>query len=149
MTREEKIKLAIEKGFTYDEVNGKVYGIKGKEIIGKTTSGYIVIKVRDDDNKTYFIRGHQFAYYYKYNKIVDCIDHKDGNKLNNKIDNLREVTRQQNQHNRPTAKGYIKIKEKFKSQIKINNKTIYLGMFNTEEEARKAYLEAKQKYHLI
>jgi hypothetical protein len=32
MTRLEKIQLAIEKGFTYDEVTGKIYGIYGKEI---------------------------------------------------------------------------------------------------------------------
>jgi len=28
MTREEKCKLAIEKGYTYDKITGKIYGIR-------------------------------------------------------------------------------------------------------------------------
>jgi hypothetical protein len=31
----------------------------------------------------------------------------------------------------------------------LNYKKIYLGDFNTEEEATNAYLEAKKKYHII
>jgi hypothetical protein len=67
----------------------------------------------------------------------------------NKIDNLRAVTHQQNQHNRTTAKGYTKHGNKFMSQIRLDNKNIYLGLYNTEQEARQAYLDAKEKYHLI
>lgn len=33
MTREEKCKLAIEKGFTYDEITGKVFSPYNKEPI--------------------------------------------------------------------------------------------------------------------
>ena len=31
----------------------------------------------------------------------------------------------------------------------LNGKHIYLGSFNTEEEARQSYLEAKKIYHII
>jgi hypothetical protein len=149
MTREEKIKLAIEKGFTYDEVSGKIYGVKGKEITSKVT-GYINIRFRNN-NKIYNLKGHQFVYYIKYQKTVEQIDHKDGDRTNNKIDNLREVNNQQNQHNRVTAKGFHfdRKSKKFISKIGLNNERLYLGSFNTEEEARLAYLDAKQKYHLI
>lgn len=37
MTREEKIKLAIYKGITYDATTGKVFGVRGKEIINKNS----------------------------------------------------------------------------------------------------------------
>jgi hypothetical protein len=78
------------------------------------------------------------------------IDHIDTNRSNNKLNNLRIVTTQQNGFNR-NAKGFSFDKRcnKFMSSIKINQKTIYLGRFNTEEEARQAYLDAKKIYHEI
>lgn len=149
MTRLEKIKLAIEKGFTYDEITGKIYSRFGNEIKCKI-NGYINLGIYHN-KKQYHLLGHQFAFYYKYKKIVEQIDHKDGNRSNNRIDNLREVTYQQNHHNRTTAKGYCfnKTRNKFISQIMLNNKNIYLGRFDTEQEARQAYLDAKKIYHII
>lgn len=149
MTREEKIKLAIEKGFTYDEVSGKIYGVKGKEI-KSSKSGYIKISMTHNKVKI-GLQGHHFAYYIKYNKIViNQIDHIDRDRTNNKIDNLREVTNQQNSFN-TKCKGYSyrKHMNKYQVRIGIDNKIKCLGSFNTEEEARQAYLDAKQKYHLI
>lgn len=149
MTREEKIKLAIEKGFTYDIDTGKIYGVRGKEVISRI-QGYVSIQFTKCGKK-YELKGHQFAYYIIHNKIVDYIDHRDGDRTNNKIDNLREVTNQQNCFNRIGTKGYFFDKErnKFLAQIKVNKDKIYLGRFDTELEARNAYLEAKEKYHLI
>jgi hypothetical protein len=149
MTREERIKLAIEKGYTYDEVSGKIFGVRGSEIISKKNK-YIFIKIRL--NKIiYQLYAHQFAYYSKYNKVVDYIDHIDGDRSNNKINNLREVTNQQNTFNRKEVKGYFFNSKiiKYEPRITLNNKQIYLGRFNTELEARNSYLEAKEKYHLI
>lgn len=79
------------------------------------------------------------------------IDHINGVKYDNYLTNLRVVTHQQNQHNHVNAKGYCFCKKtkKYKAQIKLNNKTIYLGLFNTKEEAHNAYLNAKPKYHKI
>jgi hypothetical protein len=79
------------------------------------------------------------------------LDHINGIRNDNRIENLRSVTRQQNQWNRTTAKGYYwdKVKNKWRAELKLNRKKIYLGMFNTEEEARNAYLAAKQIYHVI
>lgn len=149
MTREEKIKLAIDKGYTYDEVTGKIFSRFNREIKTKK-EGYIYISICID-KKRYQLKGHQFAYYIKYKKIVDQIDHKDGNRLNNKIDNLREVTNQQNQQNQTKAKGYCfdKITNKFRSIIGVDGKLIHLGRFNTEQEAHQAYLDAKKIYHII
>lgn len=149
MTREEKIKLAIQRGVTYDEITGKIYGIRGNEITNKMY-GYISLSLYLD-KKYYHIKGHQIAYYIKYGKIVDCIDHINGIKDDNRICNLREVTHQQNQHNQTNAKGYhfAKYANKFKAQIMVNNKKIHIGLFNTEEEARQAYLDAKKIYHIV
>ena len=79
------------------------------------------------------------------------IDHIDGDRQNNNIENLRIVTNQQNCFNRTTAKGYSydKKNKKYQSQISINRKNIHLGCFETEAEARQAYLDAKKLYHII
>ena len=78
------------------------------------------------------------------------IDHIDGDITNNDIRNLRVVTCQQNNFN-TRAKGYTWCKrdKKWRARIKLNRKEIRLGYFDTEEEARNAYLEAKKKYHIM
>ena len=79
------------------------------------------------------------------------VDHINGNKLDNRRCNLRIVTQQQNQFNRTRAKGYCWHKRinKWQAKICINYKYIHLGYFDTEEQARLAYLQAKEKYHVI
>lgn len=79
------------------------------------------------------------------------IDHIDANRLNNSVDNLRIVTNQENHFNQPTAKGYYfhKSHNKFLAKIKLDGKTIFLGYFDKEEDAKQAYLNAKPIYHII
>ena len=78
------------------------------------------------------------------------IDHIDGNRINNKLDNLRIVSNQENCMNQTRAKGYTYNKNIKKWQAYIRfNKLIHLGLFKTEEDAHNAYLNAKKKYHVI
>jgi len=119
---------------------GKVAGCVHK-------SGYRVIKIND---KIY--TAHRLIWVYFHGSINDMlqIDHIDGNKLNNNIDNLRLVTAEVNCLNRSkhNAKGYSwnKHTKKWQASIMTNGKLKYLGLFVDEEEARSVYLEAfKQK----
>ena len=150
MTREEKCKLAIKKGYTYDSDTGHVLNKHGKILLGESGRGYIKI-VMLVENKCINLKGHHFAWYLINKESVKEIDHINGIRDDNRICNLRSVTRQQNQWNRTTAKGYYldKRTNKFNSQIYLNRKRIRLGYFNTEQEARTAYLQAKEKYHII
>lgn len=92
---------------------------------------------------------HRVVYALHYNDLTTelMIDHKNGNILDNRIENLRVVTNQQNQHNTPKPKGCSRSRNKWRSTICLDNKNIHLGMFDTEEEARQAYLKAKDLYH--
>lgn len=76
------------------------------------------------------------------------IDHIDRNPSNNRVDNLRIVNNQENQWNNE-CKGYYydKQKKKYHATIRKDNEHIFLGLFNTAEDARKAYLDAKKIYH--
>ena len=77
------------------------------------------------------------------------IDHINGIRDDNRIENLRVVTRTENQHNVKSVKGicFHKAAGKFMASITVDKKQIYLGLHETEELAREAYLEAKAKYH--
>lgn len=103
------------------------------------------------DSKIVCLLAHQFIYYLEYGRLVDNIDHIDGNTSNNKIDNLREISHQKNMFNIKKAKGYYfnKTINKFIAGIKVNYKRKHLGCFDTSEEARQAYLDAKKIYHII
>ena len=149
MTREDKILLAIEKGYTCDPTTGKVYGVRGNEIKAKRKDGYIVIGFRDSKVSLYLLSQH-FVYYWVNTEIVEYIDHINGVRDDNRIENLRSVTNQQNSFN-TKAKGYTWCKrdKKWQSQIYLTGKNIYLGSFNTEKEARQVYLDAKKIHHII
>ena len=78
---------------------------------------------------------------------LTCVDHINGIKTDNRIENLRWVTNQQNQWNRK-SKGYsIRKNGKYVAQIRLNGKGIHIGTYDTEEEARQAYLTKKEELH--
>jgi len=79
------------------------------------------------------------------------IDHENNTRDDNSNDNLRVVTNQQNQFNRPNVKGYSwdKTNKKWKAEITLDGKRKNLGRFKKEEDARKAYLAAKAIYHIV
>ena len=87
-----------------------------------------------------------------YNSSTDnSIDHINEARSDNRIENLQCVTNQENQFKNSKAKGYYwnKYKKKWIASICLNRKTILLGNFNEESDAREAYLVAKLKYHII
>ena len=146
MTRLEKCELLKLKGYTYDPETGKIYGIHKKELCSKI-KGYKYINIGNGIK----LSQHHFAWYMVYGN-VDFIelDHINRIKTDNRICNLRIADRTLQQYNRE-AKGYYKYARtnKWISRIQVDKKTICLGTFNTEEEARQAYLIAKEKYHKI
>ena len=100
-------------------------------------------------------RHHRLAYYAhnpEWNiddrSSSNQIDHKDNDKTNNNISNLRVATNAENMQNR-YAKGYWYIKKynKWRVRLSINGKQINLGSYDTEDEAHQVYLKAKREHH--
>jgi len=117
-------------------------------------NGYNDIKINGVDIKRHRLMAYCFL---GLKNIVgksganDCIDHINGDKLDNRVENLRITTHQGNQQNQTKAKGYYwnNEKNKWRASIGINGKLIHLGYYDTEEEAHEAYLRAKPIYHTI
>ena len=96
---------------------------------------------------------HRLIYLY-HNPDMDQslqIDHINGDKHDNRIENLRAVTNQGNHFNETRALGasYIARLEMWRAYIVLNNKQINLGVYDNILDARAAYLRAKRKYHVI
>lgn len=79
------------------------------------------------------------------------IDHIDGNRANNKLSNLRAVTRIQNAQNKKlpasNTSGYCGVRtrgNKWVAQIKFDTKYIFLGAFSSIDEARAARQAAER-----
>lgn len=87
---------------------------------------------------------------------VERVDHRDGNSLNDQMENLRPATHQQNlrgfqQKRLGTTSRYRGVYrhsrlEKWAAQIKVDKKMLYLGVFDIEEDAARAYDVAARKY---
>lgn len=92
---------------------------------------------------------HRLAWLYMTGEWPEkLIDHKNGIKDDNRICNLREATHSQNHSNTCIAKnnttGWKGVKrsgKKFMVQITHKREKLYLGTFDTAEEAHKAYCD--------
>ena len=86
----------------------------------------------------------------------EFIDHINGDRTDNRIENLREANYNENMSNvkksSKNTSGYkgvswIKSKKKYRCVLTYNKKSIFLGYFDDPKEAHKVYCEASLKYH--
>jgi len=113
-----------------------------------SSNGYAVTNIRDAETKKYKqVKMHRLIFGAERGQMID---HKNGNKLDNRRENLRPVTMSQNCQNKLPKTGHkykgvlaLKIKKgvRWVARIKANGKNILIGRFLTEEEAAQAYNE--------
>lgn len=147
--------------FIYDEKTGNLYWkVKrspttklSSPISSKNRHGYIQVCTKLSGKvKNYSV--HRLIWKMIYGVDAKNIDHIDGDRTNNRISNLRDVTHQQNMMNRKkrcdsknSYKGIYKTKSSWVAEIWFMNKRYYLGSFKTDKEAGLAYDEASKKLH--
>lgn len=153
MTEKEKFDILIDKGYYYDENLGQIITPRGI-VLEKNKTGYIHISTTHN-YKRINILTHRLIWYIKTGTLPGKkIDHINKIKNDNRFENLRDITQSENCWN-TDAKGYCFIKNRkgtggrYRATITINYKTINLGSYQTELEARQAYLDAKSKYHIL
>ena len=121
---------------------------KAGDVAGsKTTYGYISVMI---NNKRAYV--HRVVYLMHHGEFFGDIDHINGIKSDNRIENLRSATRSQNLCNtkaRGETKGvyWNKRDKRWFAQICFQGKRKHIGSFISVDAARKAVSEARDKLH--
>ena len=114
------------------------------------TVGYIRISVK---SKTYL--AHHLVWLYHHGYLPKEIDHINGIRNDNRIENLREVSRLENTRNKEmhgrntsgvTGITYNKAGKSWRARINVNYKEIYLGCFKNKEDAILARRAAEMEF---
>lgn len=114
--------------------------------------GYLEIVI---GGKLYF--SHRLAWFYVTDAWpIENIDHADGDKTNNRFGNLREASASQNGWNanghRDSALGlkgvYRQTRcETYTANFRVNKRRVYVGAFNSPEDAAAAVSQARKQHH--
>ncbi len=153
-----KIKELLHSTFNYDPSEGvfrwkvkRKNGAKINDVAGGTNgAGYVMIRL---GGKQYY--AHRLAWLWVNNCFPSkSLDHINGNKIDNRIENLREASQSENMQNldsRGMKRGthWNKKAGKWAAQITILGVTHFLGFFETRESAHNSYLSAKINLHLF
>ena len=156
----------IRPGLFYHHETGRPFSrrtrAKGK---GWTTDGPLRPLTGKNGKGYYRVRHGEYMYY--WHRLVwehfngakpggMDIDHANNDTADNRVENLQLLTHKQNTQrsraNTNNSTGYPgvtwnKRKRRYTSQIGVDGRAKYLGLFDDPKEAYQAYLDAKTKYH--
>jgi hypothetical protein len=151
--------------FRFDLEEGHIYWVNPpkyhKDLIGKeagnkqpgtTGKTYWVVQI---DGKKY--RRGRLLFYCKYGRFpFPCLDHINGNSLDDRISNIREATIIQNAWNHKHRKRTLKLpmgvriinkSGNYEARISCNKKQYHLGSYKTPEEAQQVYLKKRKELY--
>lgn len=155
---EEEIKL-IKKLIHYDEISGRFYWLEkfDKRIMDRpiekpNIDGYLEFRLTIEGVRRNY-SGHRVAFAFKNNRWPTEIDHINRNRSDNRIENLREVSRKLNcgrmrKKTRDLPRGVLFNPDKNKKRpysATCHRKN--LGYFETAQEASQAYLKEHEIYY--
>lgn len=122
---------------------GKVAGSMGRR--------YLQINI---ESKSFY--AHRLAWFYYHGQWpAHGLDHINGDRTDNRIQNLRDVPHRTNAENRLVAPkhsvtgllGAYKRGKRFRGLIVVNGRSVHLGTFDTADLAHAAYIQAKRAFH--
>lgn len=159
MIDSKEIALAAQSLFALDSATGVVVRAK---TAGGVIAGSVVGYARKDGYLGVGVCGvqmllHRVVWLLHYGEWPCLhVDHINGNKTDNRPENLRSVSRTTNNQNRRgpnknNSLGILGVREngygKFLARIRVNTKLVRLGLFKTPEEASQAYMDARRALH--
>lgn len=116
------------------------------------SNGYLYVKVH---GRRYLVHRVVMLMCYGFCGEGLDVDHINHVRNDNRLVNLRFVTRRENQRNQSlsskntsgvTGVCFLKARKKYMAQIRVDGENIFLGRFETLEEAAAARAEANLKY---
>jgi hypothetical protein len=145
--------------FLHDEASGKLFyraarkqSPAGSEAGSLHRTGYRSVSV---DRCQYLV--HRIIWFMvKGSWPLNQIDHINGNKADNRIENLREATNAQNTLNVPARQAsssgvknvyYQARNKKWRVRMKVEGKSKSFGLYRTKTEAEKAAVSARNQFH--
>ncbi len=144
--------------FGYDKETGDFIllinrrkGLIGSRVRGtRNEKGYLFIGI---DGKKY--RSHRLVWMYHHGAWpADELDHINGVRDDNRIENLREASRQDNMRNRridhrntsgTSGVYFLEKKRKWCARITVSRVGVHLGLFKSKEDAIAARLKAEKE----
>ena len=152
-TREwsEEEKQCLKDNLRYDSETGNLLwttpslrGRRTRELVGAPTGNGYLGFCGHFDRKPFMYLNHRVVWFLNYGSVPEMLDHIDGDKLNNRVENLRPATSALNSRNR-SGYGSCKFKGvsiehgKYRCKVNKGGKQQHLGVFETPEEAARAY----------
>lgn len=118
-------------------------GLAGAVTGSPTVKGYLRVRIFRNSYQS-----HRLIWFMVFGEWPAQIDHINGDKTDNRLVNLRLANTSQNQHNK-VCKGYYLNRQtgRYLVRTTVNGRRIFLGEFESEEDASRVYLTAHAKYH--
>ena len=135
--------------FTLAKQRSRIKSNIGDVMGTKNNDGYLVMAFEGG----YYLL-HRLAWFYMYGTMPNIIDHKDHDKTNNRIRNLRNTTREGNSRNLKIPKNnksgtvgvrFNKAMQKWTAEIWVSGKSRYLGSFIKKQDAVSTRLAAQKE----
>lgn len=130
--------------------SGKGRKAKGAVVGSLSPSGYWTSMI---DGKNY--QHHRLVWLYVHGRFPPAdVDHRDGNRANNRLSNLREATRSENcqnaalkRNNTTGQTGVWPVGRRWRARLTVAGTHYHLGYFTDKPDADAAYLHAKSEFH--
>lgn len=140
----------MKEGLPIEEAIRKTFLLRGEEVIrlstgrpvgrGKPTVGYQTAQTKID-GKWRPVQVHRIKFFLTHGFLPPLVDHRDGDRLNNRSNNLRAATRTENQRNLkagPLRGVRCRRSGRWSAYGLLGGKQVSLGTFSTVEEALEA-----------
>lgn len=151
---DELTQIKLRNYFNYNAETGQLISKRTNKPVGclDKSTGYIRYRYGNKNHRV-----HRLIWILRFGSIPDgfVIDHRDNDRTNNRINNLRLVVGSENnenitagnKNNKIGIRGVVQSGESFLAIITVKYKKIYLGRFATPEQAGAEYLKHKKLMH--